>query len=204
MYSVKPWSGHICIHVLYTYTLRLFALFCCWMCHISALWRGVVVSRRCTNVWLGRVVVCVCQQNRKRSGGGGAWDHWSQLKHESRRPTLPISCLHFISILVSVISMLLKHPMKALPQINVCASLFFMGLKWGTSSACPLHSPLFSFFAPFLCLLWDATREVIVSGLHYGSLKISLGRLKGQCFFLFFLRNKLLQDIRDRAWEKAN
>lgn len=41
-------------------------------------------------------------------------------------------------------------------------------------------------FAPFPCLLWDATREVIVSGLHYGSLKMGLGHLKGQCLFLFF------------------
>lgn len=71
-----------------------------------------MVSRRCTNVWLGRVVVYVCQQNRGR--GGGVWDHRSWLKHESRRPTLPISCLHFISILLSVISVLLKHLVERL------------------------------------------------------------------------------------------
>lgn len=35
----------------------------------------------------------------RREGGGLVWDHWSWVKHESRRPTLPISCLHFISIL---------------------------------------------------------------------------------------------------------
>lgn len=132
---------------IYTFYVPAFASFCCWICHISTLWRGVVVSRRCTNVWSGRVVVFVCQQNRERGkeGGGQVWDRWSRLKHESRRPTLPISCLHFISILLSVISVLLKHPMKALPQINVCASLFFMGLKWGTLSAQP---PSFILFFP--------------------------------------------------------
>lgn len=115
------------------------------MCHISALWTGLVVSRRCTNVWSGRVVVYVCQQNRKRGEEGGRGAGMGPLKHESRRPMLPISCLHFISILLSVISALLKHPMKALPQINVCASLFFMGLKWGTLSARPPS------FIPFFC-----------------------------------------------------
>lgn len=79
-----------------------------------------------------------------REGGGQVWDHWSRLKHESWRPTLPISCLHFISILLSVIPALLKHPMKASPQIHVCASLFFMGLKWGTLSASPPPPPTYT------------------------------------------------------------
>ncbi len=66
-----------------------FASFCCWTCHISALWGGVVVSRRCTNVWSGRVVVYVCQQNTERGkeGGGQVWgplvpaETWEQETH---------------------------------------------------------------------------------------------------------------------------
>lgn len=71
----------------------------------------------------------------------GVWDHWSCLKHESRRPTLPISCLHFISILLCVISALLKHPMKALQQINVCTFLFFFFL-WASIQRLYLPTPL--------------------------------------------------------------
>lgn len=82
----------------------------------------------------------------------GLWDPLSRLKRESRRPTLPISCLHFISIFLSVISGLLKLLMKALLQIDVCASsLRFMGHKWGTlSSPSP---PSFSFYFIHVCFL---------------------------------------------------
>lgn len=83
-----------------------------------------------------------------RREGGLVWDHWSWLKHESRRPTLPISCLHFISILPSVISALLKRPMKALPQINVCV---FYGPQMIDFIRPPLS--FIPFFAPFPCLL---------------------------------------------------
>lgn len=133
------WSGDIHIRVLCTCRLKRLLHFCC--CHISALWRGVVVSRRCTNVWLGRVVVYVCQQNRERGeeGKGGRYGTTETWEQETHAP-------HFLSPLYQHLALcfflaLLKHPMKALPQINVCASLFFMGLKWGTSSARPAPTP---------------------------------------------------------------
>lgn len=113
-----------------------------------AMWRGVVVSRRCTNVWLGRLVVYVCQQNRERGeeGGGALYGTtgpgWNMRAGDPRSP-FPVSAL---SASCLVISALLKHPMKALPQINVCASLFFTGLKWLTLSARPSPSFPFLFF----------------------------------------------------------
>lgn len=128
---------------------------------------------------------------RGRWGAGGqVWDHWSRLKHESRRPTLPISCLHFISILLSVISALLKHPMKALPQINVCASLFFMGLKWGPLSARPPPHPpslIHSLFSLHSCVCFEMPQEKLQPLVYITvPLEMGLGRLKGQCLFLFF------------------
>lgn len=104
--------------------------------------------------------------------------HWNMRAGDPRSP-FPVSTL---SASCSVISVLLKHLMKASPQINVCASLFFMRLKWGTI----LPSPSFILFLlhSSVCF-WDATREVTVSGLYYGSIKSGLGRLRGQWLCLF-------------------
>lgn len=81
----------------------------------------------------------------RREGGalyGTTGPGWNMRAGDPRSPfpvsTLSASCL--------VISALLKHPMKALPQINVCASLFFTGLKWLTLSARPSPSFPFLFF----------------------------------------------------------
>lgn len=78
-------------------------------------------------------------------GGGGeagvrlAWDRWPWLKPDSGRPTLPVSCLRFISILSSVTAAALKRPMKAWPQTNVLCLLvvflfFFLLFLWASSS----------------------------------------------------------------------
>lgn len=172
------------------------------MCHVSALWRGVVVSRRCTNVWLGRVVVYVCQQNREKGKGGGMGtlvpsETWEQETHAP----------HFLSPLYQHLALCYFCALKASDEslatdkcLYLLVFFFFMGLNSETLSFHP-HSFIL-IFAPFLCLLWDATREVIVSGLHYGSLKMGLGHLKGQCLFLFFKRNTVLLDIRKKAREK--
>ena len=152
------------------------------MCHISALWGGVVVSRRCTNVWSGRVVVYVCQQNRGRGRGGryGTTETWVQETHAP----------HFLSPLYQHLALCYFCALKASDESLatdkcLCLLVFYGPQMRDFIRLPPLPSSPLS-FAPFLCLLWDATREVTASGLHYGSLEMGFGRLKGQWVFLFF------------------
>lgn len=178
-------------HFIYLQT-STFSSFCCL---ISAFVRGVVVSSCCANVWLGRAVVYVCQQSREEGGGGyrTPCPVWNMRVGDPRSP-FPVFTLSASGSLV--IPALLKHLMKARPQINVCAVLFFL---WGSNEVLYPPVPLLHSLSLLFCLIpvcfWDATREVIVSGLYYGSLKIGLGHLKGQWELLFFKKSKFLPDI---------
>lgn len=96
-------------------------------------------SRRSANVWLGRLVVCVCQQNRGGGRRGGGEGRWARLKHESG----DTRTAHFLSPLYQ--HPLLLHLRKSSPQINVCASWFSWGAPVIDSGAPP---PLSSFIGP--------------------------------------------------------
>lgn len=147
-----------------------FTSFCCWMCHISALWRAVVVSRRCTNVWLGRVVVYVCQQNRERGKEGGGAGMGPQVPAETWEQET--HALHFLSPLYQHLALCyfcaLKASDESLATDKCLCFLVFYGAQMRDFICLPF------FCAPFLCLFWDATREVIGSGLHYGSFEMGL------------------------------
>lgn len=115
-------------------------------------------------------------------GGGGeagvrlAWDRWSWLKPDSGRPTLPVSCLRFISILSSVTAAALKRPMKAWLQTNaflLLFSRFFLFFFYGPPQMIDFIRPPLSFISPpfFLrshsCVCFEMPREKLTaSGLH--------------------------------------
>lgn len=166
---------------IYTFYVPAFTSFCCWMCHISALWRAVVVSRRCTNVWLGRVVVYVCQQNRERGKeGGGAGmgpqvlaETWEQETHAP----------HFLS-----------------PLYQHLALCYFCALKASDESLATDKCLCFLVFygaqmRDFICLLPPSfiSCSIPVSALrcHKRSYRLWFtlwflwDGLEGQCLFLF-------------------
>lgn len=127
---------------------------------------------------LGRVVVYVCQQNRERGEEGGSWgmgplvpsETWEQETHAP----------HFLSPLYQHLALCYFCSLKASdesPATDKCLCLLVFFFFYGAQMrdfVCP-PSSFILVFASFLCLLWDATREVIDSGLHYGSLKMGLG-----------------------------
>lgn len=77
--------------------------------------------------------------------GGLVWDHWSWLKHESRRPTLPISCLRFISILPCYFCSL-KASDESLATDKCLCLLVFYGPQMIDFIRPPLSFIPFSFF----------------------------------------------------------
>lgn len=137
-----------------------FTSFCCWMCHISALWGALVVSRRCTNAWLGRVVVFVCQQNRERReerGWGGAGmgplaETWEQETHAP----------HFLSPLYQHLALCyfcaLKASDESLATDKCLCLLVFYGAQMRDFICLPPPLSLFPSFSFFCSIPVSALR----------------------------------------------
>lgn len=111
------------------------------ICHIFAMWRGVVVSRRCTNVWLGRLVVYVCQQNSERGEEGGGpcmgplvlAETWEQETHAP----------HFLSPLYQHLALCYFCSLKASDEslaTDKCLCFLWASNDWLYPPAPLLHS----------------------------------------------------------------
>lgn len=136
------------MHFMYPQT-ELFALFRSWVCHVFAMRRRVVVSRRCTNVWTGEACgLCMSAEQREGRGGRGACMGPLVLTETWERET---HAPHFLSPLYQHLALCYFCSLKASDESPATDKCLCLHVFYGPQMIDFIHPPLF--FFPCFCFI---------------------------------------------------